>query len=100
MAKPRFFLEKAREDTEYTNRQTSIINGEIPLDDIRINDLVTLLKKTKARHDDDYTEIVQEMLDLKNMPLSSIPLLTLEESMRLMQEMTPWVIKVNPPRKY
>ena len=76
----------------YSERQAKIIAEEIPLEDIRINELTVIMKKAKV-HDDPATyELVKAMRYRKITPLEDdpeIPELTAEEASKLIADLEP-----------
>ena len=76
----------------YTDRQLAILNNEIPLYEIRPNELSILYKKAKQKNDVDSYEIAIQMYAEKTKPQEYIPQYTIEEAKAILQELTPWII--------
>ena len=76
----------------YTDRQLAILNNEIPLYEIRPNELSILYKKAKQKNDVDSYEIAIQMYAEKTKPQEYIPQYTIEEAKAILKELTPWII--------
>ena len=76
----------------YTDRQLAILNNEIPLYEIRPNELSILYKKAKQKNNVDSYEIAIQMYAEKTKPQEYIPQYTIEEAKAILQELTPWII--------
>ncbi len=97
---PIFFKSPAKPDLNYTERQLYIISELISLKDVGKNELTAILKKARARGDQDICDYVEELLCIKDCPPDSLPLYPLEEAKRILQRLTPWKILWDAPCKY
>ena len=92
MSSPIFDRKPQRTDGNYTARQFDILNERIPLDEIRTNELTTLMRKAVARNDNFNYEVALSLYKTKKNPVSCLPKITVEEAERILQELTPWKI--------
>ena len=79
-------------DTYYTERQQRIINDEIPLDEIRLNQLTVILQKAEYLEDIEVIEKVNELKRRKEHIAQFVFTFTPEEAMDILQQLTPWEI--------
>ena len=84
---------KTRPGLDYTARQLAILDDLIPIDQIRSNELVRLMKKAKERNDGMNYDVAYSYLLQKQNPRVYIPQRTIEESMAILQSLTPWPIQ-------
>lgn len=77
---------------DYTKRQLDILNDDIPIENVRTVELVTIMKKANERADEMSYDIAQGLYDLKLHPCEYMPHYTLEEAKALLQSLTPWEI--------
>ena len=88
-----FFKSRPRYDIlEYTERQQAIIDGIIPLEEIRTTELSAILKKADAQYDETVQEIVQILYRMKKEPDDYRPLYSVEKAKEILQSLTPWKI--------
>ena len=97
---PIFFKAKARPDLEYTERQLSILSELIPLEEVRTNELTAIIKKARARGNQDICDYAEVLLCIKTLPPNILPTYTLEESKKILQSLTPWTIQWDAPCLY
>ena len=79
--------------TIYTDRQLAILNGEIPLDEIRPNELSFLYKKAKLKGDMDSYEEAMALYQERTTPSEYVPTYTIDKAKEILQALTPWKIK-------
>lgn len=79
----------------YTLRQQLILDDEIPLEDIRRNELTVLAHKAAANNDWPAYYWVEDLLDAKLHPCDCVPKYDLEEAKAILQKLTPWPIEWN-----
>lgn len=99
MRTPRFFFTN-KDDPEYepnygntfTERQLAIINDKIPLADVRVNELTIILKKSNQIGDFDIYDIALNLYNLKTAPCEYTSPYSVEESKKILQDLTPWKI--------
>lgn len=77
----------------YTVRQQSILCGELPLDLVRLQELTLLVQKAESLQDYGSMELAQELYDKKLAGDTYFPTYSKEESMRILQSLTPWQIR-------
>lgn len=93
-----FFTNKDSQDyvgvygTVYTDRQLAILNGEIPLSEVRPNELSCLYKKAKNKGDMESYEEAMTLYLQRTAPEEYVPTYTIEEAKEVLQELTPWKI--------
>ena len=88
-----FFKSRPRYDIlEYTERQQAIIDGMIPLEEIRTTELSAILKKADTQCDETVQEIVQILYRMKKAPDDYRPLYSVEKAKEILQSLTPWKI--------
>ena len=92
-----FFKAVARPDLEYSKKQILILAEAIPLEEVRKNELTAIIKKARARGDQDILEYAEELLGIKELPPSILPMYTIEEAKEILQSLTPWIIQWDPP---
>ena len=78
--------------TVYTDRQLAILNGEIPLSEVRPNELSFLYKKAKVKGDMESYEEAMSLYLQRTAPQEYIPTYTIDEAKEVLQELTPWEI--------
>ena len=78
---------------DYTEKQEAILNGEIPLEQLRMNELAVLVEKATARGDEEQVEIASDLYWAKKNPSTYKPTFTQEEAKQVLQNLTPWKIK-------
>ena len=77
---------------EYTERQTKILSGEIPIDDIRLNELSIIINKAKYNNDEGNASTAEYLYLLKKHPDEYKPMMELDEAKEILQSLTPWDI--------
>lgn len=77
----------------YTTRQEKILAEEIPLEEIRKNELAVLVQKAERMGDIANYEIAMELYDRKNAPPEYTPSYTQKEARDILQSLTPWKIE-------
>ncbi len=97
---PFFFRSPDRPDLDYTERQFLIISELVPLQEVSKTELTRIIKKARARGDQDICDYVEELLSLKDPPLNTLKMYTIEEAKAILQELTPWTIRWDTPCKY
>lgn len=83
---------------DYTEKQKAILNGEIPLEEMRTTELVALVAKATARGDAEDAEIAICLYDAKKNPSKYKPTCTQEEAKHILQDLTPWEINWSEER--
>lgn len=76
----------------YTEKQKKIINEELPLENIRFNDLTVIIKKAEYLEDFEVFEKVREIKRRKEHIAQFVFTFTPEEAMDILQQLTPWEI--------
>ena len=96
---PRFnFVDRSSPDYEpsygktYTARQRAILEGDIPLEQVRANDLTVIMRKSLQMGDTENYEVARELLRQKTEPNDYVPPYTIQEAKEILQRLTPWEI--------
>ena len=76
----------------YTERQCAILNDDIPLEQISLDELDTLMRKARWHGDTDSYEIAAGFREAKKHPTAYVPPYTGNEAMEVLQSLTPWKI--------
>lgn len=94
MGAPRFnFGETLPMNQDYTPRQMAILNEEIPLEQVRPNELGIIIRKATERGDEEQAETAKNLQWKKQNPRAYSPSCTFEEAKQILQRLTPWDIK-------
>ena len=77
---------------EYTERQLKILTGEIPLKEVRMNEIAIIMNKARYNNDEGNLATAEYLHLLKQHPDEYKPMMELDEAKRILQELTPWDI--------
>ena len=80
---------------DYTERQLAILNDDIPIDEIRTTELSIIMRKAVQHNDTVNYEIANGLREQKIHPCEYFPRYTIDESMAMLQNLTPWKIQWN-----
>lgn len=76
-----------------TERQKQILDEVIPLEQVRVNQLTTIIKKCECLGDDEALQQAKYLYELKTKPEETYtPQITYEEAKEILQRLTPWKI--------
>lgn len=81
--------------TTLTNRQKKILNEEIPLDQVRTNEIAIIIHKSEAMGDEENASIAKMLYGLKTHKDEFAFSLTANEAKDVLQKLTPWQIDWN-----
>lgn len=73
-----------------TEKQMLILNGTIPLEEVRPNEVTILLRKAEVIGDERILEDAQMLYERKHHPKEYWPAYTVKEAMEVLQSLTPW----------
>ena len=74
---------------DYTPRQIAILNDDIPLEEVRMNELTKLVKKAEARNDSAILEQAKCLRSEKQDTDRFVSKLTIEEARAILKNLTP-----------
>lgn len=78
---------------EYSIRQLAILNGDIPLSEVRLNELTILQRKAQNLQDFINYEIAQSLYTKKLSGDDYFPTYSIDEAKAILQRLTPWKIE-------
>lgn len=97
MGEPRLDIHIKRKDpnynpygTVYTDKQTMILDGVVPVETVRLSELAILVKKAEKMGDRDNAELARQLYEQKSNPESYFPPYSLGEAKAILQRLTPW----------
>lgn len=74
----------------FTPRQIAILQSEIPLEQVRQNELTLILRKAETMCDFEAAEEARCLLAQKANPHQYTPSMTKDEAIRILDQLTPW----------
>lgn len=77
----------------YTKRQRAVLDGSIPLDKVKADEIASIIRKAERLGDPETYEIATVLHNKKMNPDSYYPQHTVEEAKKILQSLTPWEIK-------
>lgn len=78
--------------TTFTERQQRILDGLIPLDEVRLTELSVLIRKSESMHDLERYDIACALYEQKTDRGEYFPQYTAAEAKRILEQLTPWKI--------
>ena len=78
---------------ELTAKQHRIMTGELPLEEVRLNEIREIMKKAAFNEDQDLLEAATDLYNAKSNPNSHQPAYSVEEAKDILQSLTPWTIE-------
>lgn len=75
---------------KYTERQIKIIQDEIPLDEVRLNELSIILRKAENIEDEPVIRKIQKLRKRKTYLANFQFTFTEEEAIEILKSLTPW----------
>lgn len=76
----------------YTERQLRILNEEIPLEEIRLNEITVIMRKAESLGDDEKLAIARVLYNVKTRKEDYRFSVSVEDAKQILQELTPWDI--------
>ena len=76
----------------YTERQTQILSGEIPLENIRLQELSIIINKANYNNDEGNAALAEYLYLVKKHPDEYKPMMDDKEAKKVLQDLTPWDI--------
>ena len=76
----------------YTKRQRAILDGNIPLEKVKTDEITSIIRKAERLGDIETYEIASVLRSKKMNPDSYYPQHTVEEAKTILQDLTPWEI--------
>ncbi len=95
---PRVFVNKDSPDYKpnygktFTERQLKILNEEIPLDQVRLQEIAVIKNKAEALGDDEKVEIAKTLYAFKTGAEEYKFAVSVEDAKATLQSLTPWEI--------
>lgn len=78
--------------TEYSERQKKILNEEVPLENVRANEIKKIMNKAEFLKDKKNFCKAKNLYEVKTHIEKYCPNVTLSEAQSILQELTPWEI--------
>jgi hypothetical protein len=80
---------------DYTEKQKAMINGEVPIENLRTADIKNAMLKAEQKGDQSSYEFLKELYCIKTAPPDCKPHISPDDAKKKLQAMTPWKIDWN-----